>query len=54
MELNIRGRKIRCYAKPGQVAAYVKLYSAMPDEMLDALEAASKEHEKLAIEGRVK
>ncbi len=46
MILNIRGRKIRCYAKHGNVKHYQRIYECLTDTHLDVLAQESKEHEQ--------
>ena len=46
MLIEVRGRKIRTYAKAGNKQHYVRLYESFSDERLDQLEQESREHEQ--------
>jgi len=49
MILDIRGREIRCAAKPGNVAVYRRLYESLSDERLDELAQETKDDEQETI-----
>lgn len=49
MILDIRGYKIRCYAKAGNKGAYVRLYSGYSDERLASME---QEQANVRVQGQ--
>ena len=49
MDITVRGRTIRCYAKAGNVKFYKALYEALSDEELDVLQQESIDHEQASV-----
>lgn len=51
MILDIRGRLIRCAAKPGNAGHYRRLYESLSNERLDELAQETKDDEQLQVQG---